>query len=385
LSSPQKILYVLNGVPFFLSHRLPLALAAQKEGFDIHVAAPAHESSARIGGYGFHFHPITMSRKGIHPLQELSTLRELTKLYRSVRPTLVHHLTIKPILYGGIAARRARVPAVVSAVTGMGYVFSATGMKAALLRGVVTRAYRKVLCHPRSKVIFQNPDDQRAFIDGRMIDASAAVLIKGSGVDTAEYSPQPEPNGRPLVIFAGRMIWDKGVGEFVQAAQKLRSAGVNARFALIGESDPGYPGTVPNEQLTKWRDENVCEWWGQRKDMPHVFAESNIVCFPSYYREGVPKVLIEAASCGRAIVSTDMPGCREIARHEYNALLVPPRNVDLLADALSRLLNDRGLREQLGRRGREMVMNEFSVEMIIAQTMAVYRELISPQTTPAAV
>jgi glycosyltransferase involved in cell wall biosynthesis len=257
----------------------------------------------------------------------------------------------------------------------MGYVFTARGAKASVVRGIVKLAYRILLNHPNSRVIFQNPDDQREFIANRLAPRESTILIKGSGVDTTLFSPRPELPGTPVVLFAGRLIWDKGVGEFVEAARLLKGSGTQARFVIVGDADEGNPETVSREQLQAWNAEGIVEWWGHRQDMPDVFAQSHIVCFPSYYREGIPKVLIEAAACGRPIVTADSPGCREAVRNGNSGLLVTPRHSAAVAEAVEALLKDASMRARMGRAGRELALAEFSIERIVAETLAVYHEL----------
>ncbi|MEW6616666.1 MAG: glycosyltransferase family 4 protein [Thermodesulfobacteriota bacterium] len=211
--------------------------------------------------------------------------------------------------------------------------------------------------------------------DSGLVSPKRATLIRGAGVNPNVFASRPEPEGAPVVILAARMLWDKGIGEFVEAARWLREQGIAARFVLVGDSDPGNPAAVLVARLDEWRRSGVVEWWGHREDMPEVFAQSNIVVLPSY-REGLPKVLLEAASCGRAIVATDVPGCREIVRHNENGLLVPPRDSKSLADALKILIENPELRRKMGARGREIVEAEFSEEIVVRQTMEVYKEII---------
>jgi glycosyltransferase involved in cell wall biosynthesis len=376
MAKTARLLYVVNEAGFFLSHRLPLALAAARAGYDVHVATPDAPDAAAIREAGLTFHPVPFSRKGSDPLTELASLHSLYRLYRSLRPDLTHHVTIKPVLYGGIVARLTGIPAVVSAISGLGHVFIAQGWKARGLRALVRRIYKIALGHPNSKVIFQNPDDQRAFSMAKLIRPGSAVLIRGAGVDLTQFAPIPQAAGNLLVLFASRMLWTKGVGEFVEAASALRDSGVEARFVLAGRIDSGNPMTVPDDQLRKWNDNGAIEWWGQRDDMPEVFAQSHIVCLPTSYGEGVPKALIEAAACGRPIVATDVPGCREIVRHGDNGLLVPANDRTALANALRQLISDPALRERMGRRGREIAVQEFGLERVVAETLAVYRTLL---------
>jgi glycosyltransferase involved in cell wall biosynthesis len=377
----KKILFVVNDAPFFLSHRLPLALAAREAGYEVHVATPDSPLSGVIQKHGLHFHAIPLHRSSTRLWKELESFRMLLNLYRRLQPDLVHHVTIKPVLYGGVAARLAKVPAVVHAVPGLGHVFVQGGIKAKLLRGAVKRVYGYAFRHPHAKVIFQNPDDRRLMERAQLLSAADSILIRGSGVDMNTFIPVPEAEGPPVVVFAARMLWEKGVGEFVDAARQLREQKIEAHFILAGESDPGNPSAVPVWQLEQWHDSGVVEWWGACDDMPRIFSEAHIVCLPSY-REGLPKVLIEAAACGRPIVTTDVPGCREVVRHEENGLLVPARNPTALAAALRRLITSAVLRQFLGQRGREIAVAEFALEKVVEQTLAIYREMLGEDAVP---
>lgn len=375
MTGPLKLLYVVNDGPFFLSHRLPLALAAREAGYEVHVATPPGAAAAEIQAQGLAYHPITLVRSGTRPVQEIASFLDLLRLYRRLRPGIVHHVTIKPTLYGGVAARLAGVPAVVSAVTGLGYLFVSRNAKTVLLRRSVTSAYRLALRHPRSRVIFQNPDDLAFFEERRLIRPRQAVLIRGSGVDMAAFAPGAAPAGPPVVLLAARMLWDKGVGEFMEAARTLRGKGVAARFALAGDTDPANPAAVPPSRLEAWRASGLVEWWGHRTDMAEAFNGAHVVCLPSY-REGLPKVLIEAAACGRPLVTTDAPGCREIVQHGVNGLLVPVGDAAALAAALQRLIDDPALRQRMGEAGRELAAKEFSLDKVIGETLTVYRDLL---------
>ena len=375
--SVGRLLFVVNEVGFFLSHRLQLACAARNAGYEVHVAAPDATGTELVRANKFCFHAIPINRKGINPVLEMRSMVAMYRLYRKLLPDIVHHVTIKPILYGGLMARLARIRAVVSAVTGLGFVFVGRSSRARMLRAGIKVAYRLALDHANSRVIFQNPDDRELFVRESLLLESRTVLIKGSGVDMACFFPHPELDGVPLVVLAARMLWDKGVGEFVEAAIKLKAHGVRARFALVGDSDEGNFAAVPISQLSAWRDEGIVEWWGYQGDMPKVLEQAHVVCLPSFYGEGVPKSLIEAAASGRPIVTTNMPGCREIVQNEENGLLVRPRDVDSLATALRRLIEDGDLRKRFGTRGREIAMAGFSIEQVVAETLAVYKELLA--------
>jgi glycosyltransferase involved in cell wall biosynthesis len=369
----RRLLFVVNDAGFFLSHRLNIARAVRDIGWEVHVATPPGPAVPCVTAEGFHHHALPLSRSGSNPLAELRSLWTLFRLFRRIRPTLVHAVTIKPVLYSGFVAPWARVPALVQAVSGLGHVFTASGRLAVLRRALIMGAYRFAFRHANSRVILQNQDDREAL--RQALRAGQAALIPGAGVDPTEFAPRPEPEGEPRVVLASRMLWAKGVGEFVEAARRLRERGVSARFVLVGDPDPGNPAAVPESQLVAWSDSGVVEWWGRREDMPEVFAQAHVVCLPSY-REGLPKVLLEAAAAGRAIVTTNVPGCREIVHDGDNGLLVPPRDPAALADALGKLLGNPDLRARMGARGRERVLARFTNEHVIGMTLEVYRELL---------
>lgn len=372
--SKPKILFLVTEDWYFWSHRLPLARAARDSGYEVSVATRVDGFGERIRAEGFKLHPLLhLRRRSKNPLRELLALGELVRLYRRERPDLVHHVALKPVIYGSMAARLARIQSVVNAFAGLGFVFITPGLKAGILRRFVSLAYKISLSAPNMKVIFQNQDDIATFVENGLVSERDVVLIKSSGVDLSLFSPVPEPEGGLLVVLAGRMLWDKGVGEYVAAAASLRARGVKARFALVGDSDPANPASVPGRQLEEWRDSGAVEWWGRRTDMPEVLAQSHIACLPSY-REGLPKFLVEAAARSRAIVATDVPGCREIVRHGENGFLVPARDPEALAEALGRLLEDSGLRGRMGARGRQIAA-EYSVDKVTRQTLSVYGAL----------
>lgn len=376
MNRQPRVLFVDNDINTFYGYRVGLARAARDKGFEVHVAAPRGKSEVLVRQEGFHYHAISMTRQGMQPWRELATIVALYRLYRQLRPDLVHHLRLKPVLYGGLAAYGARVPSVVGLLTGLGYVFMAESRKARIMRKFVTLAFKLGFRHDNQRVIFQNPDDRAVFVDHGILPAAKTALIKGSGVDVEIYRPTPEAEGVPVVLLASRMLFDKGIAEFVQAAADLRAAGVQARFVLAGDVDPGNPTAISAEQLREWSESGVVEYWGLQTDMLAAIAKCHIVCLPSY-REGVPKVLIEAASCGRAIVTTDAPGCREIVRNGDNGLLVPVRDSKALAQALRMLIEDAEIRRNMGRRGREIVVGEFSLEQVVKETLGVYRELLA--------
>lgn len=380
------LLFVVNEAFFFVSHRLPIALEARRRGYDVHVAAPSDNvwapedySVAELEKLGLRFHEIPISRRGTHPLQELRTFVALLRLYRRLRPDIVHHLTIKPNLYGGVAARLAGVPSVVYAITGLGQMFVATEGPLRLIRPMVLSLMRFAFGHGNARVIVQNTSDRQFLMDNRIADMAATVLIQGSGVDLELFKPTPEPAGEPLVILPSRLIWEKGIQEFVDAAKLLKARGIAARFALVGNTHASNPRAVQTETLRGWAEEGIVEWWGRREDMPEVMAESHVVCLPSKYGEGVPKVLLEAAAAGRPVVATDTPGCREVITHGAEGLLVPAADSAALAAALGRLIGNPRQRGAMGAAARDMAIQKFGVGRVVERTFEIYRELREPR------
>jgi len=369
------ILFVVNVAWFFVSHRLPIAIAAQKAGYDVHVAAAEDSEVVKIRQANITFHSIPLSRSGVSLVGEMRSLIALFRLYRTLRPYLVHHITIKPVIYGGMIARLLNVPAVVNAVPGLGYVFSGKGIKIRILRECIKNAYRVSFGHHSSRVIFQNPADRDLFLKSGVVKESQVIMIPGSGVDLGKFVPQPEPEGIPIVILASRLLWDKGVGEFVEAATCLKIKGVKARFVLVGNSDTDNPGAVPESNLVEWQNTGIIEWWGYQQEMEKVFSSTHLVCLPSYYKEGMPKVLLEAAACGRAIITTDMPGCRDTVENGESGLLVPGRDSQALAYAMECLICDSDKRQQFGKCARNLAEKKFSLNDVIEKTLALYDNL----------
>ncbi len=370
-----KLLFFVTEDWYFCSHRLPLAVAARKAGYEVKIMTRLHQHGDLIRAAGIEVIPLTLARGGVNPFKELRTLISLYRHLRVEQPDILHNVALKPVLYGSLAARMAGIPGLVNAIAGLGHIF-VTAQRADLLRKGVTLAFRHLL-RGHGTVILQNPDDQALLERSGALAPDQSVLIRGAGVDLDAFRPQTRPdNSPPIVILASRLLWDKGVGEFVAAADRLKSAGVQARFVLVGAPDPENRSSISQEQLDDWQRSGIIEWWGKRADMPEVFAAADLVCLPSYYGEGIPKALIEAAACGRALITTDMPGCREVVRDGENGLLVPPRDAVALADALKRLLENPDLCQRMGAAGRLRAEREFGQDAVIAQTLEVYRRLL---------
>lgn len=375
--APMKIVLFANTDWYLYNFRRSLALALRDAGHDVLLLSPPGEYGARLQALGLRWQAAPMDRRSLNPLGELKLLLWLARLFKRERPALVHGFTIKCAVYGSLAARWAGVPARVNAVAGMGYVFTSNDLKARLLRTPVRLLLRLALGGPGARLILQNPDDVALFAKARLVDPAHVRLIAGSGVDCRRFTasqPPPDADGRFRVLLAARLLWDKGLAEFVAAARALRAQGRNIRFLLAGTPDLGNPATVPEADVRAWVAEGLVEWLGHVDDMPALLGAVDLVVLPSY-REGLPKTLIEAAACGRALVTTDVPGCREVVTHEVDGLLVPVRDGPALAAAIARLQDEPGLAARLGQKAREKALAEFDDRSVIARTLAVYAEV----------
>lgn len=370
------LLFVVNDASFFLSHRISLALAARRSGYTVRVATMPGPAVEKIRELGFEHFALPMSRSGRNPLNEVVTLFALFKLLWQLKPDVVHLVTIKPVIYGGIAARFAPVKGVVCAVSGLGFVFMTKGLKACLLRSVVKGLYRLAMRRKNVKVIFQNPDDRDVLLGVKAITSEQVEMIRGSGVDLSLYEVKPEPHGLPVVCFAARLLRDKGIYEFIEAVRVLRRKNVNARFVIAGDIDPGNPTSVSVSDLEQLRNEGVIELLGYQRDIAALFSSVNLVVLPSY-REGLPKVLIEAAAAGRAVVTTDVPGCRDAIDPGVTGVLVPVRSVEALADAIELLINNEQSRQAMGKAGRQLAEREFGIEKVVARHLEIYEKVVN--------
>lgn len=372
----RKLLFVVNVDWFFLSHRLPIAQEAMRQGYQVHIAAGLTDGLGELQRHGLVVHPLVLDRRSAGIGSAWRTLVQLWQIFRAVRPDVVHLVTIKPVLLGGLVARLVGVQALVTAVSGLGFVFVAKGVKASVRRWLVSVLYRLALGHQNLKVIFQNPDDRASLSRLAYLPDRKVAMIRGSGVDLTQYSVMPIPPGRPVVVLAARLLADKGLFEYVQAARLLRQRGCNARFVLVGTVDTANPTSLTEAEVSAWVHEGVVEWWGHRSDMPQVLATAQVVVLPSYYGEGLPKVLIEAAACGRAVVTTDHPGCRDAIAPGITGLLVPVRNVAALADAMKILINDPVRCQVMGNAGRALAEKAFDVRQVVAAHLQIYQELM---------
>jgi glycosyltransferase involved in cell wall biosynthesis len=370
-----KLMYVISEDWFFCSHFLERAVAARAAGYDVAVMTREHAHGETIRAAGIRLLPMNFNRSGLNPVSEFLSLVKIWFACRRERADVLHHIGAKAIFYGSLAALMSpRRPAIVNAPVGMGYVFSSGQLMARLLRPGFRLAYRLLLNPRRSRVIFENPDDAAWFMNNGVVRPGDAAVIRGAGIDIGRFQPVPAPAGLPVVALAARMLRDKGVCEFVEAAHRLHDAGVAARFVLVGDPDPKNPASIPAEQLRAWHGQKGVEWWGWQDDMAAVWRQVHIACLPSW-REGLPKTLLEAAACGLPIVTTDAVGCREVVRNGDNGLLVPVGDAPALAKALHVLISDADLRDRMGAQSRAMAEREFSSDRVIRETLKVYRAL----------
>ena len=377
-----KILFVVAEDWYFWSHRRPIAAAALQNGYDVYVATRVGDCGEKIIGAGFRLIPLRLNRSSYSLFYELRTVRQLRSIYRQVKPDIVHHIALKPVLYGSMAALGERRTQVINAFAGLGYLVSSPTFKARALKRVLWTMFRFLLNRPNSFLLLQNREDRDLLVADVGVLPEKTTIIRGSGVDIHEFQATAELPGVPIVLLSSRMLWIKGISDFVDAAKLLRARGVNARFVLAGDTDLGSPGAIPREKLQEWQNAGSVEWWGHQQSMPQMLQQATLVCLPSHGGEGVPKALIEAAASERAIVATDVPGCRDIVRHGINGLLVATKNPAALADAIATLLNNASLRAEMGRRGRKIAVNEFSEEKVIQQTLALYRKLLGGGAAP---
>lgn len=368
-------MFVVNVDWFFISHRLPIALEAQRQGYEVHIASGITNHREAMEQHGLTVHPISIDRSGANIFSTLQTFLQIFAVFRKVKPDLVHLVTIKPVLLGGIAARMAGIRGVVAAVPGLGYVFLDRGCASRIRRKLVAGLYRMALGHRNLKVIFQNPDDRNILMRLTGLDASKVEMIRGSGVDLQEFRCTPLPEGIPVVLMAGRLIADKGVGEFVEAARLLRKGGCAARCCIVGAPDPANPSSFSEADISAWAAEGIIERWGHRNDMENVLSSAYIVVLPSYL-EGLPKVLLEAAAVGRPVVTTDVPGCRDAIEPDVTGILIPARDAKKLAVAISSLIDDPSRSMTMGLAGRALAEREFDIKQVIARHIQIYQHLM---------
>jgi len=377
MATQHSILFLVTEDWYFVLHRLPIARAALQSGYRVLVATQLSEHRALLEAEGFTVIPMVWRRSSLNPVHALGEIRQIRAIYRHYRPDLVHHIALKPSLYGSIAARRSGTAPVVNNLAGLGQAFSSTGMVAGLIRQGLMVAFRRLFRGRHRATIVENSDD-RAFLLSRIgLPEQQAVLIRGIGVDEQRFAfHEEQPQTVPVVVMVSRLLWSKGVRELVEAGRILRGRGVAVVIRLVGKPDEASCVSVPQQTLRAWHAQGDIEWLGYQEDIPAIWRQAAIAVLPSYYREGIPRSLLEAASSGRPVVTTDMPGCREIVEDGVNGYLVTPRDAEALAGALEKLINDPALRARMGRAGRERVLQHFTERQVVAETLETYQVLL---------
>ena len=373
---PQRLLFMFTEDWAFASLFLDRAIAAKNAGYEVAVHVRCSEHRTVIEQAGLKVIPHNISRSGLNPFRELLSVLQLIKVFRSFRPEVIHLIALKPIVLGSLASVFYPKAKVVNAPVGMGYLFASNDVRARLARPIVKLVLKSTLGRKRSMTIIENSDDNRSLIEGGFLQSNQIVLIRGTGVNLEVFRPTAEPDGPKIVVLIARMLRDKGVFEFVESARIIKRTNPTTIFWLIGDADLGNPASLTTQQLQEWNDEGIVKWLGYRTDVADLLTQVHIVCLPSY-REGFGKVFVEAGAALRAVVATDVPGCREAVEHQVNGLLVEPKNSEALAAALIEVLDNDQLRLRLAKEGRRRAEFEFSSETVNAQTLAVYQQVLN--------
>lgn len=373
----KKFLLIVNDMTWFWSHRLPLAKDILRQGARLHLATNGAASEAGIAKLDIKGHDLPEHTGSFNPLNQLMLAAQIFKTLKKTKPDIVHAVTLRHAFFTGLSSRILKTPRVVFTLAGLGPLFSSDHPKIKIIRLIIVPMFRFAFGGQGRFVIFQNPDDAKALVRAGAVEQSQCAIIRGSGVDPAQFAFTPEPaNDVPVILFSSRLLKAKGIGEFVHAARILKSKGIKARYQVAGDIYEKNHDSVTREELDVWKNEGIIEWLGHRSDMPALMAAANIITLPSYYGEGVPKVLLEAASIGRAIVTTDMPGCRETVEDGVTGILVEPKDSWALAEALEKLINDPVLRTSMGQKARTRIEDGFTIEKVNAQTLDVYKKLM---------
>lgn len=376
----MKLISFCNTDWYFYNYRLPIDNLLREKGYEVVVVCPPGEYVDKIEKSGFRWLPIRMSRSGVNPLYEIDTIVQLTKIYKEEKPDIVHHFTIKCNLYGAVAAKLAGVSSVVDSIAGLGYIFASKAAKARFLKPVGYWGYKQTLRF--SKVIFQNSIDFQNFVDKRYVDSDSAYLIRSSGVDLRKFYPATFKKDCINIVLGSRMLWTKGIGEFVEAARMVKSKYPHVNLLLAGDIDPGNPASISKKQMMRWHQEGAVKWLGFQSNMPDLINECHVACFPSKHTEGTPKFLVEAAACGRPIITTNNRGCKEVVDEGKNGILIPKGDAKALALAITKFVENPVLIEKMGLHSRKKAEREFSIQKVAEETHGVYQEAAA-QNVPA--
>ena len=372
----KRLLFVVTEDWYFVSHRLYMATVAVKAGYKVALLSRTSSYQELIEESGIEVINWSLNRRSRNLISEFKAFREISEVIDRFKPDIVHSVALKPILYTALQLKRKNTYANIYALGGLGFVFSSSKLKAQILRFLLVVILRWVLGGERVRVILQNPDDFNLLLRLKVITNDKTRLIRGVGVDTSLFSPSPKLHDKPIVLLPARILWDKGIADFVEIANRMKSYEVNVRFVLVGDPDPHNPESVSILQLEEWIKKGVIEWWGHKEEMQNIYQQAAIVCLPSY-REGLPKSLLEAASCALPIVTYDVPGCREVVIDGINGFLVPLKDEHALLNAIKKLLDDASLCDKFGQAGRELVIREFSQQKIASETKKIWEEVLS--------
>lgn len=373
----KRLLFIVNVDWFFLSHRIDVALAAQREGYQVHIAVGITDHQELLESHDLHVHPLKLKRGYSGLLSELRAFFEIRRLMRAVQPDLVHLVTIKPVIYGALALRFQSRVGIVCAISGLGHLFVIRGMFSRVRRALIAALYRLALSAPKLLVIFQNQDDRKLLCKLTGLRESQTRMIKGSGVDLKQFQATDPPPGSPKVVLASRFIADKGIWDFVRAATLLKARKIDVVLCLVGFIDTDNPTSLTENDLLSIRQDGLVEIWGKRSDMARVFSQASIVVLPSFYAEGLPKVLMEAAASGRPVITTNTPGCRDAIDDGVTGLLVPPRSSVALAAAIEKLVIDHELRLNMGQAARAKAVREFDIKTVVQLHLQAYQAVLS--------
>ncbi len=374
----NNILYLVTEDWYFMSHRVSLAEAAIQAGFEITLLTQVSNHAETIRNLGINLIPISFPRALKRPWQDISTFIGIYKTYRKTKPDIIHNVSLKPSVYGSLmlflGACSGEKPVVINAFTGLGYVFTSANISARIIRLILIPLLKLLFQQDNSYLLFQNEDDKRTLVNLGIGSEERSFLIPGSGVDVDKFTPHPESESVPVIMLVARMLYDKGIEDFVSAAQQVKEQGIEARFVLVGDIDEENPAGIKPKQLKTWHSEGIIEWWGKKDNMPEVYAESHIVVLPSH-REGFPKTVIEASSCARPVITTDVPGCRDAIIANKTGLLIFPKDPSAMANAIVDLIKNKDRRIQMGKAGRKLVEEKLSTKVINLQFLDLYRNI----------
>ena len=374
-SRKKKLCFLVTEDWYFLSHRIQLAKAAQRDGYDVYVITRVNKGKKLIESEGIQLIPIDLNRHGKNIFKEILSIIHIIKIYKNINPDIVHHVALKPTLYGTLASVFLKVPKVVNTVAGLGYIFNSSSYGDRLLSTVIKYTLKLSVYFKSSEFITQNPEDRNFLIRNNITKKNNIHLIRGSGVEPELYKPAKNNREIPKILFASRLLWSKGVKDYVSAAEIIKNKNIPSVFLLAGEPDPENPDSISMIQLDEWNNRGFISYIGHQNNMPDLLSETDIVCLPTYYGEGVPKILIEAASCAIPLIATDIAGCREIVEHGKNGYLVPVRDPAAIATMIETLLLDVGLRKKMGSEGRRIVKEGFSMDKVNSETLKIYKNI----------